>query len=133
MKLRGFCAFLAALLPLVSNADEYPPNTVLVVSPPNYPFAGVEISGEIPGAVPVEIPLVQAMAAARQNQNVIGIIDVMIAAESLFERGRVTCYSPTGKKQWAEKVMFNMGGGADKIAEKFSARLAGKVHGKHCP
>ena len=128
--------FLALMLvvPLTASAqDTYPPGTVLVVAPTQYPFAGVEIGGDFSGSVVVETSLIQTMAVARQNPNIQGVIDVIIDAESLYERGSVTCYATNGKKQWVEKVMFNMGGGAAKIAEKFSARLAEKVRGKTCP
>lgn len=129
-------SFFACLLvtPLLTSAqDTYPPGTVLVVAPTQYPFAGVEIGGEFSGSVVVETSLIQTMAVARQNPNVQGVIDVIIDAESLYERGSVTCYAINGKKRWVEKVMFNMGGGAAKIAEKFSAKLAEKVRGKTCP
>ena len=124
---------LLALSGVGSAQEIYPPGSVLVVAPAQYPFAGVEIGGEFAGSMVTDKSLIQAMAIARQSPNIQGVLDVIIDAESVYERGSVTCYSPNGKKQWVEKVMFNMGGGSARIAEMFSARLAEKVRGKKCP
>lgn len=110
----------------------YPPDTVLVVAPSNYPFAAVQISGGIPGAVVVETSLVQTFQAAKSDSNVTGIIDINLATDQAWETGRVVCYASSGEKRWEEKVFFNVGGGAQRVAEKFTDKLAAKTRGRTC-
>lgn len=104
-----------------------------VQEPENYPFAAIEISAGIPGAVVVETPLMQTFSASKLNPNVVGIIDISLITDVWDETGRVACYSPNGKKRWEERVRFGLGGSADHVAEKFTTRLAKKVSGKLCP
>jgi len=115
------------------EAPSYPAGTVLVVAPTHYPFAAVEIAGGIKGAEIVEVSLIEAMRMAKQNPSITGVLHIDITADSLIERGRVVCYSPQGAKRWEERVLFNMGGNADRIAEKYASRLAKKTAGKTCP
>ncbi|MFC5576928.1 hypothetical protein ACFPOA_02730 [Lysobacter niabensis] len=130
---------IAALLLLVpgtvlaqARPETYPPDTVLVVAPTNYPFAGIQISGGIPGAVVVESSLVQAFRIAKAEPNVTGVIDINLATDQAWETGRVVCYASSGEKRWEEKVFFNVGGGAERVAEKFTDKLAAKTRGKTC-
>jgi len=113
-------------------SETYPPDTVLVVAPVNYPFAAVQISGGIPGAVVVETSLVQTFRTAKSNPNVTGVIDINLATDQAWETGRVVCYASSGEKRWEEKVFFNVGGGAQRIAEKFTDKLAAKTRGRGC-
>jgi len=129
----------AALILLISGAaiaqaqqEIYPPGTVLVVAPSNYPIAGVQISGGIPGAVTVESSLVQAFRTAKSDPNITGVIDINLATDQAWETGRVVCYASSGEKRWEEKVFFNVGGGAERVAEKFTDKLAAKTRGKAC-
>lgn len=115
-----------------TQQETYPPNTVLVVAPNNYPFAGVQISGGIPGAIVVESSLVQAFRIANADLNVTGVIDINLATDQAWETGRVVCYASSGEKRWEEKVFFNVGGGAERVAEKFTDKLAAKTRGKTC-
>lgn len=130
---------VAALLLLVSGAvvaqaqpEAYPPDTILVVAPSNYPFAAVQISGGIPGAVVVESSLVQAFRTAKSDPNISGVIDINLATDQAWETGRAVCYASSGEKRWEEKVFFNVGGGAQRVAEKFTDKLAAKTRGKTC-
>lgn len=111
----------------------YPPGTVLVVAPAQYQFASIQIAAGIQGGVPVETSLVQTFAIAKSNPNVTGIIDISLATDQAWETGRVVCYARTGEKAWQEKVFFNAGGGAERIAEKFTDKLAEKTRGRSCP
>ena len=112
--------------------NPYPPDTILVVAPSNYPFAAVQISGGIPGAVVVETSLVQTFGIAKANPNVTGVIDINLATDQAWETGRVVCYASSGEKRWEERVFFNVGGGAQRIAEKFTDKLAAKTRGRRC-
>lgn len=129
-------AFLALFFCFAATAQEdqpYPPGTVLVVAPAQYQFASIQMAGSIQGGVPVETSLVQAFTVAKSDANVTGVIDISLATDQAFETGRVVCYDRSGRKVWQEKVMFNFGGGAERIAEKFTDKLAAKIRGKSCP
>jgi hypothetical protein len=86
-----------------NTPDPYPPDTVLVVAPNNYPFAAVQISGGIPGAVVVETSLVQAFGIAKADTNVTGVIDINLATDQAWETVRVVCYASPGEKRWEER------------------------------
>jgi hypothetical protein len=107
-------------------------NRVYVIPDPTYPWAAAQIGSAIAGEVTYfEGTFLQAIAKAKAD-DVSGIVTISLDTSSLFESGRVDCFSATGKNLWHEKVSFNMGGGADEIAHKFADRLAKKVSGKHC-
>lgn len=111
----------------------YAPGSALVVATPRYPFAAVEVAGAVRGGEVVEMSLVEAMRVAKADGNVSGVVSIDLSTDSVIERGRVVCYEKSGRKAWEEKVMFNMGGSADRLAEKFASRLAEKARGKSCP
>jgi len=107
---------------------------VLVVSDPNHPWAAGPLSA--PLASPATLfdgSLSQAIQAARQQPNITGILEISLVTDSAFESGRVSCYRPNGASVWVEKVMFNIGGGAERIARRFADALAKKISGKVCP
>ena len=124
-------------MPVVAVAQEapvrYAPGSALVVATPRYPFAAVEVAGAVRGGEVVEMSLVEAMRVAKADGNISGVVNIDLTTDSLIERGRVVCYDKVGRKAWEERVMFNMGGSADRLAEKFASRLADKARGKSCP
>lgn len=131
----GTVALLVGLGVAAANAQEvkmHPSGTVLVVAPAEFSFAAVQIAGGIPGGTPAEGSLIQAFAVAKSDPNVTGVIDISLATDQAFETGRVVCYDRSGRKAWQEKVFFNFGGGAERIAEKFTDKLAEKTRGKAC-
>lgn len=108
--------------------------TVLVVSDPNHPWASGPLSASLASPTTLyEGSLTQAIGMARQTSDVLGILEISLVTDSAFESGRVTCYRPNGSSVWVEKVMFNIGGGADRIARRFTDSLSKKVKGKSCP
>lgn len=76
--------------------------------------------------------LIKAFSAAKADPNVTGVIDIGLATDQAWETGRVVCYAASGEKRWEEKVFFNFGGGAERVAEKFTDKLAAKTRGKSC-
>ena len=116
----------------MSQPTPYPPGTVLVVAPQHYPFAAIQISGGIRGGVPVETSLINAFGIARSDPNVTGVIDISLATDQAWETGRVACYASSGEKRWEERVFFNVGGGAERVAQKFTDKLAAKTRGRSC-
>ncbi|RYZ73694.1 MAG: hypothetical protein EOP09_01515 [Proteobacteria bacterium] len=108
--------------------------TVLVVSDPNHPWASGPLSASLASPTTLfEGSLSQAITAARQQPSIAGILEISLVTDSAFESGRVTCYRPNGGSVWVEKVMFNIGGGAERIARKFADGLAKKIARKTCP
>lgn len=115
------------------SVPAYPPGTVLVVAPAKFPFAGIQISAGIKGAVVVDTALIQTFNTARSDKNVTGVIDISLATDQAWETGRVVCYASSGEKKWEERVFFNVGGGEQRVAEKFTDKLAKKTQGRSCP
>ena len=117
-----------------SVADTYAPGTVLVVGPEKYPWSIVQISGALGGqTVPFEGTLTQAMNVAKANPTIVALVEIGLSVDTAFESGRVVCQLPNGKKLWEEKVMFNLGGGEERIARRFIDGLSEKAKKRRCP
>lgn len=112
----------------------YMPGTVLVVGPEKYPWSVAQISGALGNyAVPFDGTLTEAMSVAKTDTAVVGLIEIGLSVDTAFESGRVVCQLPDGKKLWEEKVMFNLGGGEERIARRFVDGLSEKVKKRRCP
>jgi hypothetical protein len=104
----------------------------LVVPDPTHPWAAAQIGSVLAGNVAYhEGSLLQALTLARSGE-ASGVIEIKLETSAAFESGRVVCYSPSGRKLWEEKVMFNLGGGEERIARRFADSLELKVAGKSC-
>lgn len=114
--------------------SSYPPGTVLVIGPQQFPWSIAQISGVLgPTAKPFDGSLTEAMARATSDPSIIALVEVALNVDTAFESGRVICQLPTGKKIWEEKVMFNMGGGEERIARRFVDGLSEKIQKRKCP
>lgn len=110
------------------------PSNVLVVSDSNHPWASGPLAASLASPTSLyEGSLSQAIGTAKQNTSVSGILEISLVTDSAFESGRVTCYRPNGSSVWVEKVMFNIGGGAERIARRFAEGLSKKIKGRTCP
>ena len=123
--------------PLASPASVNTPNNsdraVLIVADQKYPWAAPQIAGAIKSqSVMFGGPLLDAFTQARQQSSA-GVIEIQLTTDTAFESGRVVCYRPQGTKVWEEKVMFNLGGGQERIARRFADSLTEKVTGRTCP
>lgn len=108
------------------------PYNVLVLPTKDHPWAAPQISAALADHVKYfSGSFVQAIEEAKQG-GVNGILVIKLDTSSLWETGRVDCYSPSGKHLWHDKVFFNMGGGAESIAHKFADELTEHAQGKHC-
>ncbi|KQZ63580.1 hypothetical protein ASD53_18770 [Lysobacter sp. Root559] len=108
------------------------PKTTLVVPDAAHPWAAAQIGSALQGDISYqEGSLLQALAAAKAGAAV-GVVEIRLDTSAAFESGRVVCYSPEGRKLWEEKVMFNLGGGEERIARRFVDALEKKVEGKRC-
>ena len=110
------------------------PGTVLVVGPTEYAWAAPQIAGSLaPPATPFKGTLPDAFTAATSNPDVVGVVEVALDVESVFESGRVVCYTPAGAKKWEQKVRVSSPGGAEHIARRFVDKLSTRVKGRRCP
>jgi len=112
----------------------YPPGTVLVVGPKEFPWSIAQISGALgPTARPFDGTLPEAMTRATSDPSIAALVEIALTVDVAFESGRVVCQLPTGKKVWEEKVMFNLGGGQERIARRFVDGLSEKIKKRKCP
>lgn len=135
---------IALLDKLSSNAEHspatttrnnlYPPGTVLVIGPQQFPWSIAQISGVLgPTAKPFDGSLTEAMERASSDRSIAALVEIALNVDTAFESGRVICQLPNGKKIREEKVMFNLGGGQDRIARRFVDGLSVKVQKRKCP
>lgn len=124
----------ASKIEVRTPAITYMPGTVLVVGPEKYPWSIAQISGALGSyAVPFDGSMTQAMGVAKADTAIVALIEVGLSVDTAFESGRVVCQRPDGKKIWEEKVMFNLGGGEERIARRFVDGLSEKVKKRRCP
>lgn len=118
----------------VPSEESYASGTILVVGPSEYSWSIPQIAGALgPAAVPFEGSVVDAVAKAKANSAITAIAEISLSVDTAFESGRVVCLLPSGKKVWEEKVMFNLGGGAERVARRFVDNLSEKVAKRKCP
>lgn len=126
--------FLLVLLAIAAatSAQEANPAKLLVVPDPNYPWAAAQLGAATGDDVTYhEGTLLQALALA-QAGHAGGVLEIKLDSDAAWETGRVICYAPNGKKRWEEKVFFNFGGSAERVARMFADKLERKITGKHC-
>ena len=114
------------------SAQEPSSKKLLVVPDANNPWAAAQLGAATGDDVIYhEGTLLQALALAQAGQAG-GVLEIKLDTSSAWETGRVVCYAPNGKKRWAEKVFFNFGGSAERVARMFADKLEKKITGKHC-
>lgn len=105
---------------------------IFVVPDAAHPWAAAQIGSVLEGDISYqEGSLLQALTSAKAGEAT-GVVEIKLDTSSAFESGRVVCYAPNGRKLWEEKVMFNTGGGEERIARRFADALEKKVAGKRC-
>jgi hypothetical protein len=116
------------------KTQSYPSGTLLVVGPREFPWSIPQIAASLGShATPFDGSIAEAMKQAKSNPEIIGVAEISLSVDTAFESGRVVCSLPNGSKIWEEKVMFNLGGGAERIARRFVDNLANKVARRPCP
>jgi hypothetical protein len=72
---------------------DYPPGTVLVTGPKEYPWAAPQIAAALgPPAIPAEEALDEAFRATRRSSAIVAVVEVALKVDVAFENGRVICY-----------------------------------------
>jgi hypothetical protein len=116
------------------KSQSYPSGTLLVVGPREFPWSIPQIAASLGShATPFDGSIAEAMVQARSNPEIVGVAEISLSVDTAFESGRVVCSLPNGSKIWEEKVMFNLGGGTERIARRFVDSLATKVARRPCP
>ena len=112
----------------------YPPGTVLVAGPKEYPWAAPQIAAALgPPAIAADEALDEAFQAARRSNAIAAVVEVALKVDVAFETGRVICYRPNGEKLWEKVVRVTYPGSAEQIARRFTEKLSTKVKGLKCP
>jgi hypothetical protein len=112
----------------------YPPGTVLVTGPKEYPWAAPQIAAALgEPAIAADEALDEAFRAARRSNAIAAVVEVSLKVDVAFETGRVICYSPNGEKLWEKVVRVTYPGSAEQIARRFVEKLSTKVKGQKCP
>jgi hypothetical protein len=118
----------------IPSAPQYVPGTVLVIGPAKYDWAAPQIAGARgPSAVAISGSLSDAMKIAAANGAIVGILQLDLDVEVVFETGILTCYRPNGAKSWDKTVRVSSPGGAEHVARVFVNKLADKTKSKVCP
>jgi hypothetical protein len=116
------------------NAQTYPNGTLLVVGPEQFSWSIPQIAASLgTHATPFNGSIAEAVMQAKSNPAIVGVAEISLSVDTAFESGRVVCSLPNGSKVWEEKVMFNLGGGAERIARRFVDSLSKKVANRPCP
>jgi hypothetical protein len=116
------------------KSQSFPSGTLLVVGPREFPWSIPQIAASLGShATPFDGSIAEAMVLAKSNREIVGVAEISLSVDTAFESGRVVCSLPSGTKVWEEKVMFNLGGGAERIARRFVDSLAKRVAGRPCP
>jgi hypothetical protein len=116
------------------NPHNYPNGTLLVVGQQEFSWSIPQIAASLGShAKPFDGSIAEAMAQARSTPEIAGVVEISLSVDTAFESGRVICSRPNGSKVWEEKVMFNLGGGAERIARRFVDSLSKKVANRPCP
>ena len=119
-----------------ASADEksYPPESVVVVATPGFDWAAADVARVLGvRAVPLTVSLVEAADIARNEANVLGVVEVEINVDQPFEAVYAICRNESGVEIWREKRMLNFGGGRERLAKSMVGALLTKVKGKRCP
>jgi hypothetical protein len=112
----------------------FQPGTVLVIGPSSFPWAAPQVAGSVgKAASSFEGSLDQAVKTAATDSNVVGILEVGLEVDVVFESGRIVCYSPKGARVWEKVVRVSSPGGQEHIARNFVRKLSAKIKGKTCP
>lgn len=121
--------------PAAEPAPTHPPGTVLVLASNSaYTWAALAIAGTLKRpAAPFTGTLAEALAAARADPGVEGIVDVTIDVDSAGETVRAICYRPQGGQVWQHKTQRSGRGSKEQMARRMVERVAKRTNGLDCP
>jgi hypothetical protein len=119
---------------IAGGTDSYPEDCVLVVATPGFDWAATEVSQVLDvRAVPVAMSLFDAAQVAKNDANVLGVVEVELNLSQFIETAYVICRDASGAEKWRVKRMLNFGGGQERLARDMVQGLLKKAKGKKCP
>lgn len=114
--------------------NPYKPNTVIVVSSPGFPWAAENVAKVLnANAVAQDISLYEAYNHVLYNENVIGLVEVVVNVDQLYEVVYAICRNNETQQVWKETRIVNFAGGRETLARSMVGALVQKVSGKSCP
>lgn len=114
--------------------NPYKPNTVIVVSSPDFPWAADNVAKVInANAVAKNIGLYEAYNDVLYNKNVVGMIEVVVNVDQLYEVVFAVCRNKETQQVWKESRIINYGGGRETLAKTMVGGLVNEISGKSCP
>lgn len=113
--------------------NPYKPNTVIVVSSPGFPWAAENVAKVLnANAVAKDISLYEAYDSVLYNENVIGLVEVVVNVDQLYEVVFAVCRNNETQQVWKESRIINFAGGRETLARDMVGGLVQKVSGKSC-
>lgn len=128
----GLSLAVPTLAQEVSPVPSGEADQIFIVPDVSHPWAAAQIGGVLDGRVSYQKGTLLEVITLAKERGAAGIVEIKLDTSAAFESGRVVCYLPNGRKLWEEKVMFNLGGGTERIARRFADALEKKVAGKRC-
>ncbi|MEN5036723.1 hypothetical protein [Pseudomonas sp. TWI929] len=114
--------------------NPYSPGTVIVVATPGFEWAAQNVAQVINAeAVAPKVSWFAARNLALYNENVVGVVEVSVDVDNIFESVSAVCRDKETTAVWKETRILNFAGGRDRLARDMVGALVTKVSGKPCP
>ncbi len=115
-------------------SNPYPPGTVIVVATPGFEWAATNVAQVLNAdAVAPKLSWFAARNLALYNENVVGLVEVSVDVDNIFESVSAVCRNKETKSIWQETRVLNFAGGRERLARDMVGGLVNKVSGKPCP
>ena len=119
---------------IAGSGNPYLPNTVIVIATPGFPWAAKDIADVLSAnAISPDISLFAARNLVMYNESVVGLVEVNVDVDNVFESVSAVCRDRETKKIWEETRVLNFAGGRESLARSMVGALVTKVSGKSCP
>jgi hypothetical protein len=119
---------------LPGKDNPYAPNTVIVIATPGFPWAAKNVADVVSAnAVSPEISYFAARNLVMYNDNVVGLIEVNVDVDNVYESVSAVCRDKETRTVWQETRVLNFAGGRESLARSMVGALVTKVAGKTCP
>lgn len=116
------------------SENPYPPGTVIVVATPGFEWAAKDVAQVLNAdAIAPQISWFAARNLALYNENVVGLVEVNVDVDNIFESVSAVCRDKETVALWQETRVLNFAGGRERLARDMVGGLVTKVSGKPCP
>ena len=119
---------------VAGKENPYLPNTVIVIATPSFSWAAKDVADVLSAnAISSDMSLFAARNLVMYNENVVGLVEVNVDVDNLYESVSAVCRDSETKRVWQETRVLNFAGGRDSLARSMVGALVTKVSGKQCP